>query len=460
MILKRQLSFRLRPSGKNNIVYLIQLHVTYRGYRLKISTGCKIDNPDAWSDKLQCVLSGYVGPNGETTLSINETIQKYRDEMDWTFKYYEVNDTTPTIDQISEKFNERIGGGNPVAPGQAALKPKDPSLFDVFDMYTEEVGKAKAWTDATYEKMSALRVDLVAFNPKLRFRDLTEPTLSRFVVYLRDEKVLHTPRKKKKDREDDDVDSMKGLRNSSIKKKLEYLRMFLNWATRRKYNTNLEYQDFRPTLKTSDGQRIYLTQEEMTRIWNLDLSSDNLAFLDPIRDFFMFACFSGLRYSDVNNLRKGDLKSDYFLSTNIKTGKTVRIDYNEVTTRILDKYKDFPFDGGKALPNYTNQALNRELKKLCRLAGINEEVERVTYKGAERHSERKPKWMLVGTHTGRHTFIVQGLSMGIPPNVIMQWTGHPSYKSMKPYVDIVDKIRAESMTKYNMLAPDKDKNKP
>lgn len=39
----------------------------------------------------------------------------------------------------------------------------------------------------------------------------------------------------------------------------------------------------------------------------------------------------------------------------------------------------------------------------------------------------------------------------IPPNVVMKWTGHNDYKAMRPYIDIVDSIKAESMTKFNGL---------
>lgn len=66
----------------------------------------------------------------------------------------------------------------------------------------------------------------------------------------------------------------------------------------------------------------------------------------------------------------------------------------------------------------------------------------VTYKGNLRQEVEKQKWELVGTHTGRRTFIVNALSLGIPPNVVMKWTGHNDYQSMKPYIDIVDSIRA------------------
>ena len=95
--------------------------------------------------------------------------------------------------------------------------------------------------------------------------------------------------------------------------------------------------------------------------------------------------------------------------------------------------------------------MNRSLKDLCQLAEINEPIRITTFKGNVRKDTVHPKWELVGTHTGRRTFIVHALSLGIAPNVVMKWTGHSDYKAMKPYIDIVDSIKAESMTKFNSL---------
>ena len=55
------------------------------------------------------------------------------------------------------------------------------------------------------------------------------------------------------------------------------------------------------------------------------------------------------------------------------------------------------------------------------------------------------------SHAGRRTFIVNALSLGITPNIAMNWTGHSDYKAMKPYIDIVDSIKASSMAKFDGL---------
>ena len=453
MKIKRNVAFKLRAYGKNNDLFQIRLRTTFNGQRLDLKTGCQINNKSAWDDEAQLVKSGYKGPKGETALSINNELRNIKDQMDSTFKFFEAIDQIPTSSLLQKKYEDRLNGFVPQKPApepKKERKPKAPDFFKTYDMFLKECGDKNAWTEATFEKMEAMRQDLLTFKKNIRFSDLTEATLTEFVAYMRDSKVLKTPRKKKGDREDYDQEDLVGLKNSTIEKKLGYLRWFLNWATDRGYNTNLDYKKFRPTLKMTQRKVIYLTKDEIARVRDLELSEAQ-AYLDPIRDIFLFCCFSGLRHSDVNNLRRSDVKGDHIEVTTVKTADSISIELNKITKAILEKYKDTPFKDGKALPNYTNQAMNRDIKELCKLAGINEEIRVTTYKGNVRTDKIQPKWELVGTHTGRRTFIVNALSMGITPNVVMKWTGHSDYKAMKPYIDIVDSIKASSMAKFDGL---------
>lgn len=95
--------------------------------------------------------------------------------------------------------------------------------------------------------------------------------------------------------------------------------------------------------------------------------------------------------------------------------------------------------------------MNDYLKELAELAEINERVRETYYKGNERIEEVTPKYALLGTHAGRRTFICNALSLGIPPQVVMKWTGHNDYKAMKPYIDIADDIRVNAMDKFNQI---------
>ena len=452
MMLKHHISFKLRPYGTKPI-YQIQMHATFNGLRLRFSTGCQVEHLSAWDAGGKSVKADYKGPKGETALSINDILRNCREQMELTFRFFEANDIVPTQKQVEERYMSRTRGTVPQEPNpepKKADKPKEPNFFEVYQMFLSECGEKNAWTDATYEKMNAMREDYMKFRKNLKFSDLTEKTLTEFVVYLRDEKKLRTPRKSKGDREEYDEDDLIGLKNSTIKKKLGYMRWFLNWATEKGYNTNRAYKTFQPTLKQTQKKVIFLTKEELKKVRDLELSGDNL-FLEPVRDIFLFCCFSSLRYSDASNLRWNDVRDDHIEVTTIKTADSISIEINDMMRTILDKYKEIPYKDGRVFPYYTNQAMNRDLKTLCRLAGIDQEERITTYKGNERIDEIKKKWELVGTHTGRRTFIVNALSRGISPNIVMKWTGHASYNSMKPYIDIVDSIKASEMSKMNFM---------
>lgn len=456
MILKHNAAFKLRPYGKDTTVYQIQLHTTFNGNRLITSTGCMISDDTFWDEASQVVKTDYTGPKGETTLSINDTLHRCKEQMEMVFKYFEYNEINPTKDQVSEKYKERLRGITPAktvenTKPKKEKKPSDElSFFEVFDLFTRECGEKNAWTEATLEKMAAMKADLFTFNNKLSFSALNEAGLTAFVRYLREDKVLKTPRHKKGDRTEYEHEDLVGLKNSTIAKKMEYLRWFLNWATTKGYNTNLTYKTFKPTLKATQKKVIFLTQNELDSLRKLQIPA-GLSHLDAVRDVFLFCCFSGLRHSDVYNLRRDDIKDDHLEVTTVKTADSLIIELNSVTRGILEKYKDFPFSGNKALPVIQNQPMNRDLKELCRLAGVNERIRITSYTGNQRKDEVKEKWELVGTHTGRRTFIVNCLSLGIPPNVVMKWTGHSDYKAMKPYIDIVDSIKASEMTKLDTL---------
>ena len=455
MNIKHRCSFKLFTYGKLRDKHQIRLRVTFNAQRIDISTGCQIYDLNYWDSKHEQVLDGYQGPKGEDNIAINNELRKLKDQMEVTFKYFEVNEIYPTSSQIVEKYEERVKGVTPRKPEpekkKKEVKPKEPDFFKVFDAFTYECGEKNAWTDATREKMAALKNDLTIFKKNLKFSDLTETTLTKFVVYLRDEKKLNTPRKPKGEERDSGKKELIGIKNSTIEKKLGYLKWFLKWATEKGFNNNTAYRTFRPTLKTTQKKVIYLTKEEMKRILILELKGEQ-AYLEVVRDIFIFCCFSSLRYSDASALKWNDVKDDHIEVTTIKTADSIQIEINDMMKKIIEKYRAIPDKRSNLVfPFYTNQAMNRDLKKLCKLAEINEEIRTTTYKGHERIDEIAEKWELIGTHTGRRTFIIHALSRGIPPSIVMKWMGHSDYKSMKPYIDIVDEIKASEMTKMNFM---------
>jgi hypothetical protein len=153
----------------------------------------------------------------------------------------------------------------------------------------------------------------------------------------------------------------------------------------------------------------------------------------------------------VFNLKTSDIKDNHIEITTVKTADSLIIELNNHSKSILEKYKEVHFENNKVLPVITNQKMNEYLKELAELAEINEPVGETYYKGNQRIDEVTPKHALLGTHAGRRTFICNALSLGIPPQVVMKWTGHSDYKAMKPYIDIADNIKASAMEKFNQL---------
>lgn len=172
--------------------------------------------------------------------------------------------------------------------------------------------------------------------------------------------------------------------------------------------------------------------------------------LQKTKDLFCFCCFTSLRYSDMASLKRTDIEGNKMHIVTQKTNDRITIDLNSYAMAILDKYKDETFPQGLALPVITNQKMNYYLKDLCELCGFNDPISKTCYRAGQKVEETFPKYELIGTHAGRRTFICFALSQGIPPQVVMKWTGHSDYKAMKPYIDIAEKTKAEAMNLFEM----------
>lgn len=238
------------------------------------------------------------------------------------------------------------------------------------------------------------------------------------------------------------------MKNTTIKKQLGFLKWFLRWATAKGYNKETSYQTFKPKLTTPDKKVVFLDWDELMAVYNFNIP-ESKKYLERVRDVFCFCSFTSLRYSDVANLKRSDVFDSYISITTIKTADSLTIELNDYSKAILKKYEKEIFPNNSALPVISNQRMNEYLKELGELCGLDEPVTITYYKGNQRYDEVYPKYVLIGTHTARRTFISNALMLGIPPQTVMKWTGHSDYKAMKPYIDIADRAKAESMKMFN-----------
>ena len=430
MNIKRNIIFTLESRKKNGVLITenvpIRMRVNFASKRIEFTTGYRID-ATKWDADKQRVKNGCSNKLKQSASEINASLLEYYTEIQSIFKRFEVEDVMPTPEQIKEAFNALH------KPVSEEPKPKKEALpcdfFQVFDDFVEDCGRQSNWMDSTFEKFAAVKNHLTNFREGLTFEFFDERGLNDYVGYLRD---------------------VKEMRNTTIGKQLSFLKWFLRWAFKKGVHQNNAYDSYKSKLKSTQKKIIFLTWDELNRFREFKIPSNKQA-LERVRDVFLFQCFTGLRYSDVFNLRRSDIKGDHIEVTTVKTSDSLIIELNNHSKAILDKYKDVAFEDDKVLPVITNQKMNDYLKELAELVGIDEPVRQTYYRGNERIDEVTPKYALLGTHAGRRTFICNALALGIPPQVVMKWTGHSDYKAMKPYIDIADDIKANAMSKFNQL---------
>ena len=428
MNIKRNIIFTLESRKKDGVLIVenvpIRMRVNFASKRIEFTTGYRIDAAK-WDTDKQRVRNGCTNKLKQSASEINASLLGYYTEVQEIFKKFEVEEIMPTPEQIKEAFNALH------KPIEEVKQRKSTSnaFYKVFDEFVRECGRQNDWTDSTYEKFAAVKNHLMNFRDGLTFDFFDEKGLNDYVTYLRD---------------------VREMRNSTIGKQLSFLKWFLRWAFKKGLHQNNAYDSYKPKLKSTQKKIIFLTWEELNKLREFEIPAAKQA-LDRVRDVFLFQCFTGLRYSDVFNLRRSDIKGDHIEVTTVKTSDSLIIELNKHSKAILDKYKDVAFEDDKVLPVITNQKMNDYLKELAELAGIDEPVRQTYYRGNERIDEVTPKYALLGTHAGRRTFICNALALGIPPQVVMKWTGHSDYKAMKPYIDIADDIKANAMSKFNQL---------
>ena len=448
----------------------IRCDINVRGTRIQKLIGysvpyVKSDDPDEqkkskWDFDKEELKHGVVTSSGADYRIINGLIKAIQSHMQ-TYEF--TLSEAPSIEDLSKEFEKavnkhkaRIAAINnkdteevieqKVAEAEVREKqPKVKPAYEYMDEFIREESRLKAWSYETRKMVKSFQNHLKKFSKTAGLDFFNQNGLEKFLVYLR----------------------VKGeMEESSVQKQYKNLTWFLRWAIRKGYTKVRDAETYDPTFKTVKKPIIFLTQQELDKVYNFKIPKDKKTVtltrydgtkykkpvkepegMERARDLFCFCCFTSLRYSDVVEVRRVDIQDGTLNITTQKTHDRLPIFLHENAIAILDKYKDEDFPGGKALPYITNQQMNRCLKDLCELCGINTPYTVTCYKNGVRIDEVKPKHDLIGTHTGRKTFICFALSNGIPPDVVMKFTGHCDYKSMKPYIDITEDAKKDAIKK-------------
>lgn len=165
-------------------------------------------------------------------------------------------------------------------------------------------------------------------------------------------------------------------------------------------------------------QMDYLTINEVKNLMQTPLKQA------IIKQAFLFACFTGLRISDVRNLQWNNIKAD---------GDTLRFE-------IIMKKTDTPLAG--KIPNIAKEWMPEPtdspfvFANLPTASNIDTVIRRwVTQSGIKKH---------VTFHTARHSFATMGLTLGTDLYTVSKLLGHKSIATTQVYAQIIDKKKDEA----------------
>ncbi len=337
--------------------------------------------PDFEINDIELVKVQKVKTSVAGSMETNLRLEKLADDVKRIYREAHIQGIVPTVQFIRENLPEN-------------QRSASVQFFEVFEKFIEM--KRSISSKGTITKFKVIKKHLMEFSSKKRIRiefdSIDKALLQKFVDYqLHD--CQHT--------------------NNTVTKNVNIIKWFLNWATDEECNRNLKYKGF--TLKEKFGKIIVLSWEELIHFYQMKLASHAMK---QVRDIFCFQCFTGLRYSDVRILKKHNVKDGFITITTVKTKEEINIPLNDYSTSIIEKYKDYP--GNYLLPVISNQNMNEHLKELGKMAGFNEQIEIIRYRGAERLVNTVYKYEVLTTHIGRKTFTTNNGRLGIPIELTMQ----------------------------------------
>lgn len=237
--------------------------------------------------------------------------------------------------------------------------------------------------------------------------------------------------------EEDDYNS------ATIERSVGRFKFFLNRATDMSLKVSqVRNQRIYIDKESSEVESVYLNEEEIKKIYNLDLSHD--FELDNARDNLVISCFSGLRVSDLMTSLNTDNIKEGFISVKTKKTKTfVTVPVHKMVESILRKRFG-------QLPKKTNTfEYNRLIRIVCQLAEIDNQILAKVWNSDKKRKEIKyvKKYEAIGSHTARRSF-ASNLYGKVPNEVIQSVAGWSSSEMIAHYNKVSKKEYAQQLKSF------------
>ncbi len=372
----------------------LYLYCNFNGKQLKISTGQKV-SPDAWDPYAQRCKG-----RGEAVAGINNALLNLMSTVNTLYDNYpDKKALTPTI--LKQLYQAHKGITKPVGP-----------VDDFYLLLDQYLTGSQGLKSAGYlRSFGQARLALKQFAPILKVTAINKEFYNNYLLYLINEL---------------------GISNNTVKTHTRTIRAVMEYADTLGVPVKKDYLRFRD-LKT-DTERLCLTWEELMKLWTLRVATEGK---QKALDVFLFACFTGLRYSDIRSLTPANIKNGIVRFTQQKTRSKTTIALNDYALEIIERNQG----GARCLPVISNFNTNVHIKELCRMAGIDQSVQRVVYKGVNRVEKTVPKWEMMSFHAARHTYATLSLEKGMDLITVSKNLGHRSIETTMVYVRMADQQR-------------------
>ena len=217
------------------------------------------------------------------------------------------------------------------------------------------------------------------------------------------------------------------LNNNGIMKHMERLKKFTTLALKHrwiKFNPFELYQ-----LKYDDFDCPFLEERELQILRTKAISNNSMRL---VRDLFVFACYTGLSYVDVKNLKKKDVITGidgqkWIMLRRQKSKTPVKLPLLDEAKSILNYYDQTleVLNGNNLLQVYSDQKVNQYLKRIAKLCKIEKNL---TF------------------HVARHTFATTvTLLNDVPIETVSKMLGHTKLSTTQKYARVVEQKISNDM---------------
>jgi integrase len=370
------------------LVYLVfRIH----GERVKISTGVKV-SPKEWNFTKQQMYER----RGTDFQNKNQILQNYSDKIKKIVTNLQAQGKTVTVSEVRSQFSYMAK----ISDSKFKYVHEYCNFF-IDDFKKRKPNSARFFGIAT-EKLKK-------FNPRLRFSELNEINYNRFIDFMNAQKYSAN------------------YTGATVNR----LRIIFNDAYKKNILRHTDWQRWKRL--NEEVYKVYLTEEEIQRIYNLSIPKDYAR----VRDLFIVGCCTGLRVGNYLTLDpKININNGYIHAVVNKNGPRVMIPVHWMVSEILAKCNGLP-------KPVSEQRLNKKIKEICRAAKITQPVQWYRNEGGKRVIYTTEKCDLVTSHTARRSFATNLYLRGENPKVIMAVTGHTTVEMFFRYI----KITAEESSK-------------